>query len=120
MKSPEVMKNHFLKVADGSPVPVILYNMPGNTGIELPTRTIIELARHPNIIGLKDSGGKVHKISQVKSERPDFQVLAGSASFLLPALCVGATGGVCALANIAPGKCLELLKLFKAAELGKA
>lgn len=120
MRNPEVIKNHYTKVADGSPIPVVLYNMPGNTGIELPTQTIIELARHPNIIGLKDSGGKVHKIAQVKSECPNFQVLAGSASFLLPALCVGATGGVCALANIAPQKCIELLDLYNKAELGKA
>merc|ERR1711971_336641 len=72
------------------------------------------------IIGMKDTGGKVHVIAQVKSECPDFQVLAGSASFLLPALSAGACGGVCALANIAPDKCIELLKLYNAGRHAEA
>jgi len=112
MKNPAVMKNYYTEVANGSPVPCILYNMPGNTGIEIPINVCVELSHHPNIIGMKDSGGKVHRIAQIKHENPDFQVLAGSASFLLPALEVGATGGVCALANIAPKECLEVIKLF--------
>jgi len=113
MKNPAVMKNYYTEVANGSPVPCILYNMPGNTGIEIPINVCVELSHHPNIIGMKDSGGKVHRIAQIKHENPDFQVLAGSASFLLPALEVGATGGVCALANIAPKECLEVIKLFQ-------
>jgi len=112
MKSPAVMKNYYTEVANASPVPCILYNMPGNTGIDIPIDVCVQLSHHPNIIGMKESGGKVHRIAQIKHENPDFQVLAGSASFLLPALEVGATGGVCALANIAPKECLELLKLF--------
>jgi len=112
MKNPAVIKNYYTEVADASPVPCILYNMPGNTGIDIPINVCVELSHHPNIIGMKESGGKVHRIAQVKHENPDFQVLAGSASFLLPALEVGATGGVCALANIAPKECLEVVKLF--------
>jgi len=112
MKNNAVIMKYFTDVADASPVPCILYNMPGNTGIDIPVELCIELSKHPNIIGMKESGGKVHRIAQIKHESPQFQILAGSASFLFPALQVGATGGVCALANIAPKECLELVKLF--------
>ncbi len=73
------------------PIPIILYNVPGFTGVDLTARTIMELADHPNIIGLKESSGNVVKMGQVVDHAADhFQVLAGSGSFLLPALSVGA------------------------------
>jgi len=112
MKSHAVIKNYYTEVANSSPLPCILYNMPGNSGIDIPIDICLELSQHPNIIGMKESGGKVHRIAQIKHVNPNFQVLAGSASFLLPALEVGATGGVCALANIAPQECLNVMKLF--------
>ena len=103
---------HYIGVADASPLPLILYNMPACTGIDLDVATIVTLSEHPNIVGLKDSGGNVAKLSQVYHEAESgFQLLAGSASFLLPALSVGAVGGVLALANIAPGICLDIFSL---------
>ncbi|KAM9819286.1 4-hydroxy-2-oxoglutarate aldolase, mitochondrial [Syngnathus typhle] len=93
---------HFTKVADGSAVPVILYSVPANTGLELPMDAIVHLSQHPNIVGLKDSGGDITRMGLIvhKSKDQDFQVLAGSAGFLMAAYCVGAVGGVCALANV--------------------
>jgi len=120
MQNPQVITNHFLQVADSSPIPVVLYNMPGNTGIPIPNSCIVELANHPNIIGYKDSGGKVAKIAYVVQECPGFQVLAGSASFLAPALCLGAVGGVCALANIAPQKVLDMMGMVHRGEIVEA
>merc|ERR1719263_1530349 len=67
--------------------------MPANTGIDIPDNAIIQLSRHPNIIGMKDSGGKIAKIAYIIQECPKFQVLAGGASFLAPALMCGAVGG---------------------------
>jgi 4-hydroxy-2-oxoglutarate aldolase len=63
---------------------------------------VAELADHPNICGLKDSGGDISKIGEILhlTEGKEFQVLAGSASFLYPAINLGASGGVCALANV--------------------
>jgi 4-hydroxy-2-oxoglutarate aldolase len=76
---------------------------------------IIKLSQHPNIAGVKDSGGNVVKMGEIiKNVRPDFQVLAGSAGFLYPALCLGAVGGVLALANIAPQQCCDILAFAKA------
>lgn len=120
MKNPKVISNHFRQVADASPIPIVLYNMPGNTGIPIPNSCIIELSGHPNIIGMKDSGGKVAKMAYIMNECPGFQVLAGSASFLAPAMCLGAVGGVCALANIAPQKILDMMNMVKSGRISEA
>lgn len=110
--TPEALITHYHTVAENSPIPVLIYNMPANTGIDLDTELISAIARHPNIIGLKESGGNVVKIGTIRAqENPAFQVLAGSAGFLLPALSVGAIGGVLALANIAPGHCIAIQQL---------
>lgn len=101
---------HFTQVADQSPVPVVLYSVPANTGLELPLEAVVTLAQHPNILGLKDSGGDITRIAlavhRTSSQR--FQVLAGSAGFLMAAYCVGAVGGVCALANVLGPQVCEL------------
>uniref|UniRef100_A0A3Q2SRD1 4-hydroxy-2-oxoglutarate aldolase, mitochondrial n=1 Tax=Fundulus heteroclitus TaxID=8078 RepID=A0A3Q2SRD1_FUNHE len=85
--------HHFTKVADSSPVPVVLYSVPANTGLELPIDAVVELSQHPNILGLKDSGGDITRIGLIvhKTKAQDFQVLAGSAGFLMAAYCVGKT-----------------------------
>lgn len=103
------MRRHFLQLADRSPLPVILYNMPGNTGVDLAAETVVELAQHPNILGIKDSSGNIAKLGYIiQAAPPHFQVLAGSGSFFYAALVLGATGGVMALANIAPEACCHL------------
>ncbi|GAA6230784.1 4-hydroxy-2-oxoglutarate aldolase, mitochondrial [Lates japonicus] len=104
---------HFTKVADSSPVPVVLYSVPANTGLELPLDAVVHLSQHPNIVGLKDSGGDITRIGLIvhKTKTQDFQVLAGSAGFLMAAYCVGAVGGVCALANILGQELCELERL---------
>ncbi|XP_041839336.1 4-hydroxy-2-oxoglutarate aldolase, mitochondrial [Melanotaenia boesemani] len=104
---------HFTKVADSSPVPVVLYSVPANTGLELPLDVVVALSQHPNILGLKDSGGDITRIGLIvhRTKKQDFQVLAGSAGFLQAAYCVGAVGGVCALANVLGWELCELERL---------
>jgi 4-hydroxy-2-oxoglutarate aldolase len=116
------LREHFLAVAEASPIPVAVYNIPANAaGVDLDAETVIALARHPNIIGLKDSSGNVAKLAEVAVQtRADFAVLAGSASFLLPALAVGATGAIAALANVAPRPCLQLMELWATRRLDEA
>jgi len=110
------LEQHFRAVADASPVPVILYSVPANTGIDLAPDVILRLAKHPNIVGIKDSGGDITKIGGLVhgTKGEEFQVLAGSASYLLSALTVGAVGGICGLANVLPAEVCELQKLFNA------
>lgn len=116
-----VLKQYFYDVADASPVPVMLYNMPKNSGVNFSSKFVIELSKHPNIAGLKDSSGNLVQIADICAGTPDdFSVFAGSSSFLLPALSVGAVGGTLALANIMPNECVEVLTLFQEGKLAEA
>ncbi|NXK95049.1 HOGA1 protein, partial [Formicarius rufipectus] len=94
--------NHYTEVGDASPIPVVLYNVPANTGLDLPMEAVVTLAQHSNIIGIKDSSGDITRMGLMvhKTRQEDFQVLAGSAGFLLASYAVGASGGICALANV--------------------
>jgi 4-hydroxy-2-oxoglutarate aldolase len=116
------IRAHYLAVADASPIPVMIYNMPANAaGLDLDAETVITLSAHPNIIGMKDSSGNVAKLAEVVAgARADFATLAGSAGFLLPALVVGARGAIAALANIAPRECLELVALYESGKMDEA
>ncbi|GCC33044.1 hypothetical protein chiPu_0011511 [Chiloscyllium punctatum] len=92
---------HYTQVADASPVPVVLYSVPGNTALELPMDAILTLSQHPNIIGLKDSGNDITRIALIvhKTRNRNFQVLAGSAGFLLPAYSVGKRPSIMEIGN---------------------
>ena len=117
----DALKAHYFDVAEASNIPLIIYNMPANSGLDMDADTIISISEHQNIIGLKDSGGNIAKMGEVKNRvKPDFQILAGSAGFLLPALSVGAVGGVLALANIAPQHCINVYQKFAEGEMDEA
>lgn len=119
--TPDALTRHFETVADSAPVPLVLYNMPRFTHVDMDAATVERIARHPNVIGIKDSGGDVGKLAQiVDAAGESFQVLAGSASFFLPALTVGAVGGVMALANIAPQALIDLQQLFEVGDRDEA
>ncbi len=108
---------HYHAVADASPIPVVIYVMAAYTGVDLPVDTVVEIASHENIVGIKDSGGNAPKVAELVARTPDdFSVLAGSANFLYPALCLGGKGGVLALGNVAPSQCQEMAQLFKQGE----
>jgi len=112
---------HYTFLADRSPIPIVLYNVPANTGVDMTAETMIALAEHPNIIGAKDSAGNIVKIGQVATvTKGRFQVLAGSGGFLLAALAVGAVGGVMALACVAPNLVAEIVSSFERGDREKA
>jgi 4-hydroxy-2-oxoglutarate aldolase len=112
---------HYQQVAKGSPIPIVLYNVPANTGINMNANLIIRLSEQENIIGLKDSSGDVVKFTEICARaRPGFQLLAGSASFMLPALTVGAVGAIAALANIASEALDGLNQAFQSGNLDEA
>ena len=116
-----VLARFYTDVAEASPLPVILYNMPRNTGINISAKLAAELARHPKIIGVKDSGGNIVQIADIIRNAPaDFSVFAGSASFLFASLALGATGGTLALANVFPNECARLQSLFEAGKMKDA
>lgn len=105
---------HYTAVADASPVPVLLYNYTAVTGVNLQPAAVAELAKHANIIGVKESGGDVAQLADYVTQTPGgFAVMCGSAPHFYPALAVGATGGILALAVVVPDLCVRLFTLVK-------
>ncbi len=113
---------HYRIVADSSPIPIVIYNMPASAGgLDLDAATICTLAEHANIIGAKDSAGNMVKLAQIYAQAPSrFRIFAGSAGYLVPAMSVGAVGAVAALANIFPREVCQLYKLFNEGNLEEA
>jgi 4-hydroxy-2-oxoglutarate aldolase len=117
----EALERYFTTIADGCKVPVMLYNMPRNTGINMGPSLVARLAKHPNIIGIKDSSGNISQIAEIIAKCPnDFAVFAGSGSFLLPTLMLGGVGGTLAVANVLPDYCAAIHDLYKEGDLDKA
>ena len=95
----DVFVRHYTEVADASPIPVLLYNVSMFTGVNLAPEAVETLASHPNIVGMKESGGDIGLIAEYIARTPDdFTVLAGSAATLFHALCAGCDGAILALA----------------------
>jgi 4-hydroxy-2-oxoglutarate aldolase len=117
MSRPETQMLYFRAVADRAKIPVLLYNYPQVTGVDLSWETVVALSEHPNIIGMKDSSGNVERLMHVVREaKAGFQVLVGSAQILLPALMMGATGGILAYANAAPYSAIAIWEAFRTRE----
>jgi 4-hydroxy-2-oxoglutarate aldolase len=117
----DALKAHYLAVADASPYPVLIYNMPQNTGISLEPRLVSDLAAHPNVAGLKESGGSLAFVAEVVREAPErFHYLLGSGSVVYPGMEMGACGAILAVANAAPEICTEMYRLFQAGKKDEA
>lgn len=117
----DALEAYYEAVADNAPVPVLLYNVPRNTGVDLPLESVVRLSGHPNIVGIKESGGDMVKIGRMVHEcLPGFKVLVGSGGFLLAGLTLGAMGAIGALANIAAPAMAELMRRFSAGDLAGA
>lgn len=112
----DALYRHFYSVAEASPIPVILYSVPANTGLDLSVDVIVQLASHDNIVAIKDSAGDVVKLASLvyntKKTGLQLQVISGSAGFLYPALTVGCVGGICALANVLGSQVCQLYSLY--------
>jgi len=118
---PSVLIAHYRRVADESPIPVLLYSVPQFTGVALEPAEIVALAEHPNIIGIKDSSGNVQRVTEtIVQAPPSFQVLVGAAATVYPSLAVGARGAILALACALPEKCVALYELFRQGHHEKA
>ena len=118
---PDVLVAHYRRVADESPIPVMLYSIPQFTGIALTAAEVAALAEHPNIIGIKDSSGNVQGVAEtIAATPPKFQVLVGSAGSVYPSLAIGARGAILALACALPEKCVALFELFQQGHHEKA
>lgn len=98
---------HFSAVADLG-LPTILYNVPGRTGKEIPIDVVVELAKHPNVISIKEAGGSVDRVSAIVT-RCNLEVLSGDDSLTLPMMAVGAVGVISVASNVAPRPVSDLV-----------
>lgn len=110
----EALVAHYTSVADASPVPVLVYYIPAVTGVDVSPETLARLAEHPNILGVKATTTDSAQVAAFVAAVPDgFAVLAGSAPTFYPSLCVGAVGGILAVACVFPGFCVRLLQAVR-------
>ena len=111
--TPARLAAHYTKAADDAAIPVLIYNMPANTGLNMNADLIAELSHHPNIVGVKDSSGNMHQLSEiVRQTEEDFSILVGASPMLYPSLCLGADGGILAVANVMPHICCRIQNAF--------
>jgi 4-hydroxy-2-oxoglutarate aldolase len=115
------LTNHFIAVADASPIPIFIYNVPQNTGVVIDPATIASLAEHTNIAGVKDSAGNFGALAETIRRAPaGFKVMVGNGGILYPSLLMGATGAILAVACAAPRACVELYNAVIAGDHGLA
>ena len=117
----ESLVNYYSNVAEKSEIPILLYNVPKFTGVNVSKEAVSTLSKHPNIIGIKDSSGNVNQLGQyLNCVDSDFNVLVGTAGALFGALTLGCKGGVLALANIVPEKCVDIYRLVQEGKMEEA
>ena len=113
---------HYRSVAEASPVPVIIYNVPGRTGVNLTAETTLTLANEcPNIIGIKEASGNLQQVMDILRHRPDgFRVISGDDALTYPMLALGADGVISVIANALPDTMSQMVRLALKGDLKKA
>lgn len=115
------MKAHFEAIANASPVPVVVYNVPGRVGVNLQASTCVELAQHPNIIAVKEASGNLQQIMEILRDKPaDFDVLSGDDGITQPLMALGAKGVISVAANAYIKPFSRMMKAMKEGETCEA
>jgi len=120
MLVPAQLGDYYRAIADDSPIPVLVYNIPKYTHIAVPPEVLVDLARHERIVGVKDSSGDPKNLAAYRAAVPQWSVLVGSASLLYQALDLGCDGGVVGAACFAAAACVELYAAFRAGDKARA
>ena len=115
----EGLYRHFMTVADLG-LPVILYNVPGRAGREIPLDVVARLSSHPNIVAIKEAAGSVDRVSAIKNMLPDFTVLSGDDSLAVPMISVGAEGVISVASNVIPKEMGDMVRYAMAGDYVKA
>lgn len=117
----EEVKQHYIALAEAVDLPIILYNIPGRTGVNLEPETVAELAKIPNIVGIKDSSGDFDLIKEyIRVTDDEFSVMAGNDSFILDTLIAGGKGAVAATSNVGPEWIAKLYANWKEGNIEEA
>lgn len=113
---------HYKAIAEAVKIPLILYSIPGRCGIEIAVETVVRLAKDfPNIVAIKEAGGSVERVNQLRQALPDsFEILSGDDSLTLPFLSAGAVGVISVASNIIPKEVGDLVRHWLAGRPGDA
>jgi 4-hydroxy-tetrahydrodipicolinate synthase len=120
--SPEGLYRHFRAIAEATKLPIILYSIPGRCGIEIGVPVVARLAKDcPNIVAIKEAGGTVERVSQLRQAVPDaFEIISGDDSLTLPFISVGAVGVISVASNVAPGPVSALVRAARDGQMAQA
>jgi len=119
--SQEGIYQHFMKIADSSPVPIILYNVPGRTASNITAETTLRLAKHGNICGIKEASGDLVQCQMISRDKPaDFQLISGDDMLTVPLLSIGGAGVISVLANAFPVVFRNIINFYKEGALENA
>jgi 4-hydroxy-tetrahydrodipicolinate synthase len=120
--SPEGLYRHFLAIAQATKLPIILYSIPGRCGIEISVPVVARLAKDcSNIVAIKEAGGSVERVSQLRQAVPDtFEIISGDDSLTVPFISVGAVGVISVASNVAPAQVSELVRAAREGQMARA
>lgn len=119
--SQRAIVKYYEDVADESPVPIFIYNMPYNTGVEVELETVLAAMKHPNVQGIKDTSGNMTKLGYMAAAaKEDFAVFAGTGNWFLAALAMGADGGTMAASILYTNTCQRIFKAFHESKIEQA
>ena len=116
----EGLYRHYRTVAECSDLPVLIYNMPARTGVNVHYKTMKRLAEIPNIVGVKDSSGNFDNMQRYLEECQGISVLSGNDSLILPCLLAGGQGGISGISNVFPERMVEIYTAWEAGDLERA
>ena len=117
--NPEGLYRHFMTVADLG-LPVVLYNVPGRSGREIPLDVVTRLSSHPMIVAIKEAAGSVERVSAIKVRCPDLTVLSGDDSLALPMISVGAAGVISVASDVMPKEISDFIRTALAGDMAAA
>jgi len=120
--SPEGLYRHFRAIAEATKLPIILYSIPGRCGIDIGVDVVARLAQDcSNIVAIKEAGGTVERVSQLRQAVPDtFEIISGDDSLTLPFISVGAVGVISVASNVAPAQISELVRAARDGQMTRA
>jgi 4-hydroxy-tetrahydrodipicolinate synthase len=112
--------HHFMTLADRVMLPIVLYNIPGRTGVNMAPQTVARLARHDNIVAIKEAAGSLDQVSEIRALCPDFTILCGDDSLTLPMMSIGAAGVISVASNVIPRQIKQMVTLAQEGRFDRA
>ena len=119
--TPEGLYQHFKAIADATALKVILYNVPGRTGVNLDVATVVRLSAHPNIVGVKEASANVVQMCDIVASTPDdFMLISGDDPLIVAVMGIGGRGIICVTSNQMPAECAQIVELCERGDFAAA